>query len=281
MHDRLRPLWEFSDLDASEARLRAQLTQEETDEGRAEVLTQLARVEGLRGTYDAADRLLEDARALAGNSGAAATRIALERGRVRRSSGDPVAAYLLFESAFDAALDGQLWFLAGDAAHMAALAAPDRATFERWTDRGLELAEEHETAAYWAGPLLNNLGWDSFDRGDFEQALEAFETALEVRLRGTDEEPVALARYAVGKALRSLGRPAEAIAQLEPAVAWADARGTPDGWYLEELAEAYAAVGKVTEATDAARRALPLLLEADPGFADDALRVSRMQLLAG
>jgi tetratricopeptide (TPR) repeat protein len=281
MHDRLRPLWDFSDLDASEARLRARLAQEETDEGRAEVLTQLARVEGLRGAYDAADGLLEEARGLAGGSGVATTRIALERGRVRRSSGDPAAAYPLFESAFASAVAGELWFLAGDAAHMAALAAPDREASRRWTGRGLELADEHETAAYWAGPLLNNLGWDSFDAGDFEGALDAFEAALDVRLRSADEEPVALARYAVGKALRSLGRPAEAIAHLEPAVAWADARGAPDGWYLEELAEAYAAVGRAAEAAEAARRALPLLFEADPGFANDASRSSRLQLLAG
>ena len=48
-----------------------------------------------------------------------------------------------------------------------------------------------------------------------------------------------------------------------------------------ELAEAYAAVGRAAEAAEAARRALPLLLEADPGFANDASRSSRLQLLAG
>jgi hypothetical protein len=46
--DRLRPVWEFDDLDASEQRFREQLERETTDAGRAEVLTQLARVQGLR-----------------------------------------------------------------------------------------------------------------------------------------------------------------------------------------------------------------------------------------
>ena len=45
MSDRLRSLWDFDDLDASEQRLRTQLDEETTDVGRAEVLTQLARVQ--------------------------------------------------------------------------------------------------------------------------------------------------------------------------------------------------------------------------------------------
>ena len=48
--DRLRSLWDFDDLDATERRFRAQLAVETNGAGRAEVLTQLARVEGLRRT---------------------------------------------------------------------------------------------------------------------------------------------------------------------------------------------------------------------------------------
>ena len=42
--DRLRPLLDPLDMDGTEARLRAALAAETTDPGRAEVLTQLARV---------------------------------------------------------------------------------------------------------------------------------------------------------------------------------------------------------------------------------------------
>ena len=66
MGDRLRPLWDFDDLDASEAGFRAQLEQESTDAGRAEVLTQLARIEGLRGRFEQCDALLDEAEALGG-----------------------------------------------------------------------------------------------------------------------------------------------------------------------------------------------------------------------
>jgi hypothetical protein len=39
MADRLRPLWDFGELDGSEHRLEEQLQREESDAGRAEVLT--------------------------------------------------------------------------------------------------------------------------------------------------------------------------------------------------------------------------------------------------
>ena len=279
--DRLRPLWSFDDLGATEERLRAQLSVEATDEGRSEVLTQLARVEGLRGDFDAGERLVEEAAALAGTGGVAAARVDLERGRLRRSSGQVEAALPLFETAFETALEADQHYVAADAAHMAALAAPDRDGFVTWTRRGIELAETNETAGYWFGPLLNNLGWEYYEAGESELALDAFERALHARERDpANREGLALARYAVGKALRALGRSEEAIPLLEQAVAWAEGESSPDGWFHEELAEEYAAAGRDTEAREQARLALPLLLEADPGFDADEKRADRLRALA-
>jgi tetratricopeptide (TPR) repeat protein len=279
--DRLRALWDFGDLDASEVRLRAQLEREDSEDGRAEVLTQLARVEGLRGDFEAGERLIDDAEA-SGATGVARARIHLERGRLRRSAGDREAAFPLFETSYAEAVGAGEWFIAADAAHMSALAAPDRAGFVEWTLRGVELGDEHEEAAYWAGPLLNNLGWEHYEAGEHELALDSFERALEVREREPgNPEPIALARYAVGKALRALGRSEEAIPHVEQAAAWAESEGTPDGWYHEELAEEYAAVGREADARVHARSAIPLLEAADPSFADDAQRAARLRALAG
>ena len=281
MDDRLRPLWDFDDLEASDRRFREQLLVEEADAGRAEVLTQLARIHGLRGDFDAGDDLITEATTLAGSSTIARARIDLERGRLRRSSGDRESALPLFESAFAIALEAEQEFVAADSAHMAALAAPDRSGFVAWTERGIALAEEHADASYWLGPLLNNLGWELYEAGDYPEALDAFERALTAR-EGTpeNEEPIALARYAVGKALRALGQADEAIPLLEQAVRWADDAGRPDGWYHEELAEEYAAVGQLDEARKHANRAIPLLEADDPSFAEDGDRRTRLAALA-
>jgi tetratricopeptide (TPR) repeat protein len=194
--DPLRTYWDFDDLDATERRFR---------ELWAEALTQLARVEGLRERYQAGDRLLDEAAQEPGER--VRIRVDLERGRLRRSNGDSAAALPLFESAWAAAREAGEDWLAADAAHMCALAAPDREGFAAWTQRGLELARSSDAAAYWEGSLLNNLGWDHFDAGEHEEALAVFERALEVRLRDPDNTAaIQHAREAVEEARRALGR---------------------------------------------------------------------------
>jgi tetratricopeptide (TPR) repeat protein len=277
--DRLRPLWD-DDLEATEQRFRALLGQDGA--ARAEILTQLARVEGLRGRFEEGEELLRQAEGSAA-SAVANARIQLERGRLRRSSGDDEAARSLFESAFGTAREAGEQFLAADAAHMAALVAPDRTGMVSWTQRGIELAQESggTEAGYWLGPLLNNLGWEYYEAGDYEPALESFQRALEARERTPERRAeIEIARYAVGKALRALGRPAEAAQALEQAVSWAESEGKPDGWFHEELAEDYAALGRVGEAREQARLALPLLLEADESFERDGDRAGRLRRLA-
>ena len=204
MTDRLRPLWDFDDLAATEQRLRAQLDDERSASGRAEVLTQLARVQSLQDDFEGCEQLLQEAEALT-DSGVAGVRIDLERGRKLRSSGDGAAAAPLFERAYANARELGEGYLAGDAAHMVAISTPDGML--EWTERGLELAESEPDAAYWAGPLLNNLGWHYFDAGDHEDALATFERALEVRRRDPDNAiAIQWAQEAVDEARKKLGR---------------------------------------------------------------------------
>ena len=117
--------------------------------------------------------------------------------------------------------------------------------------------------------------------GQLGLALDAFEGALGAReRRPEDPAAIAVARFAVGKALRALGRSSEAIPLLERAVAWTQQSGAGDGWFHEELAEEYAAVGRADDAREQARRAIPLLEAADPSFAEDAERLLRLRELA-
>jgi tetratricopeptide (TPR) repeat protein len=268
MGDRLRPLWDFDDLEASERRFREQLEQETTDAGRAEVLTQLARVESLRGRFEECDTLLDRAEALGG----AEARVLLERGRRERSSGRRGAGEAEFRRAFDVARASGEDVLAVDAAHMLAIVGDS----ETWTGRAVAIAAPSDDPGvrYWLGPLYNNVGWARLDAGDAAGALEAFELALASRERDDPRRyPREFARCAVGKALRALGRADEAAAALEQCVAWAAEAGVEDGEFLEELAEDYAALGRHAEAAEQARRALELI--------DDPERVARLRELAG
>ncbi len=248
-----RNVWDFNDLDLSERRFRVSLEEEETEAGRAALITQLARIEGLRGDFVAGERLLAKAEALGGAEGW----VLIERGRLLRSSGDGPSALPLFEAAFERARAVGDGFLAGDAAHMAALVGD----MEAWTARGIELTG-NDPGRYWLAPLLNNVGWSRYEAGDFDRALDAFEEALAVRSEDPHEpHECEIARYAVGKALRALGRIDDATGQLELAVAWATEAGIDTPYFHEELAECYAAAGRTEEARVQAGRAMELFRE--------------------
>ncbi|HEX6346713.1 tetratricopeptide repeat protein [Umezawaea sp.] len=274
MADELREMWDFADLTATGERFRARLAEPITDALRAEVLTQLARVEGLRGDFAAGHQLLADAEALAGPDSSGRVRVLLERGRLLRSSGAEPEALPLFAAAFVLAGHRGDEYLAVDAAHMAALV--DSA--EEWTRRGVELARRSADPLVraWIGPLMNNLGWEHHGAGRFTEALTAFQHALNAREQ-TEDDPheVEVARYAVARTLRALGRPAEAVELMRRAVEWTRTSGVPDGWFHEELAEDCAAVERWAEAAEQARLALGLL---DANQAPE--RVNRLRELA-
>jgi tetratricopeptide (TPR) repeat protein len=228
-------LWNVLDLDATEARLHEALSREQTDSGRSEVLTQLARVESQRGRHDAAHALVENAETLASGSAMAGIRVNLERGRILRLEGKPAEALPLFEEAYRASLSAGEDFIAADAAHMCALAG-DRVA---WTKRGLELADRSPSAARWRVTLLLNLGEWHWERGEHNEALEKYQAALDApAAHGTIPLVRELARYGAGRALRALGRPAEAIPLLEQSVAWAEKANFTQGKEFEAELEA-------------------------------------------
>jgi tetratricopeptide (TPR) repeat protein len=178
--DRLRPLWVDGDVDATDRTLRAALATEITNPGRAEVLSQLARLEWVRG-LKSASALLDQASELAGDHPVARARVLLERGRVLRRTAGDAAAVPVLEEAYEAALAADQHFIAVDAAHACALAGDMLA----WTKRGLELADRYPAASSWRGTLLTNLGDWHRERGEYERSLEAYEAALAAGERGT------------------------------------------------------------------------------------------------
>src|SRR4051794_32130059 len=113
-------LWDFDDPAGSEQRFRAAADiAEGTD--RLGLLTQVARALGLQERYDEGNAVLDD---LAVDDAEVATRTALERGRLLRSSGDPEAAWPHLEAAAASARENGLEALHLDALHMVALVAP-------------------------------------------------------------------------------------------------------------------------------------------------------------
>jgi hypothetical protein len=140
---------------------------------------------------------------------------------VRRTEGD-AAALPFLERAYEVALEAGEHFIAADAAHACALAGD----MPLWTSRGLAIADSHESARYWRGTLLVNLADWEWARGENARSLRTAQSALEARAQETRNPSVTEeARHAVARALRALGRPAEAVPLLEQAVRWVEESG--------------------------------------------------------
>lgn len=209
-HELLDELWDFGDPATSEQRmLRASRSRDRTPEERAELETQQARALGLQGRFEEADAILDG---ISFDSPAVATRILLERGRLRNSSGRAAEAVPLFAGAVGIATRVGLVFLKVDALHMLAIA--DAGRVEHWSREGLAALEESgdDRTRAWAVALHNNLGWNLHDADRFEEALEEFSLALNAAGRFGEDEQRFFARWAYARCLRSLDRVSEALA---------------------------------------------------------------------
>lgn len=277
-------LWDYSAPAASESRFQELLASPEArdPEYRLEILTQIARAQGLQGQYaKASATLAEVERAPAKDRPPVVqVRTLLEQGRVLNSSGKPLAALPVFQRALDLARETGLDVYAADAAHMLALAAPTAKEKIRWNLEGTRIASQSSdpAARRWLGPIYNNLGWVYHDAGDFEPALTSFCHALEAYEAAGKPGPIRIARWTLARGLRSLGRLDEALEHQEALAEELRLAGEKDGYVEEELAELHLKLHGLRQARPHAARAYELLRSEDWL---DAKRLERLRILGG
>ncbi len=273
----LKTLLDFDKPGESEQALRALLTHHQGDlETELTLMTQIARAQGIQKRSDEAHQTLDDVeRRLTDDLPAARVRLLLERGRLYNSAGDKEKARPYFEQAWELGQEIGDLGLAVDAGHMLGIVeAPDT----EWSLKAIDLAENtnDEEARYWLPRLYNNIGWTYHERGDYEEALVAFQKAL--RLFEQQEDPVRTrrARWAVARTLRSLERFSDAHAvqsQLHD-------EGAVDGFVEEELGECLLALGRGGEAKPHFERAYDILSQDEWLVQNEPARVDRLRSLA-
>lgn len=232
-----------------------------------QLLTQVARAQGLQRQFDAAHATLDHVRSIMPDDlKAVQVRYLLERGRCFNSSGDPQRARVEFERAWDLAREHGLDAYAVDAAHMLGIVEPGDAGLA-WNRHAIEHAQASPdpSARRWLASLLNNVGWTYVAMGRCADALPAFEEALRLHRAQGKPGPIRLARYAVAKAHRLLGRIKEALAEQTSLLSECELAREPDGYIHEEVAECLLALGRADEARPHFARAYELLAK-DPGF---------------
>jgi tetratricopeptide (TPR) repeat protein len=175
---KLDALWDYSQPAESEKHFRELLTQTLDDNARAEILSQIARAQGLQRNFQEAHKTLDDVNGLQKDA-RVTVRYCLERGRVFNSSNQPNKAKPLFLEAYELAKSIKADFYTIDAAHMMGIAeTPEKQL--AWHQVCFKLCNSttDEPAKKWLGSVSNNLGWTYHDMGKFEKALETFQQAL-------------------------------------------------------------------------------------------------------
>jgi tetratricopeptide (TPR) repeat protein len=279
-------LWDFSDPAGSEARFREALPRFEESGDRtliAELLTQMARSQGLQRNFDEAHETLNRVETmLTGEMKRVRVRFLLERGRVFNSSKNPDKAKPLFIEAVELGKAAKEDVLTVDALHMVAIvSAPEDSM--AWNLKALALAEKSDDprARKWQGSLYNNMGWTYHDEGKYVEALDLFEKGLAFRREQGDPVTIMIARWTVARCLRSLGRLDEALAIQRDLEKVGKNLGSEDGFTLEELAEILLLQGKDDEAREYFAKAYAKLTTDEWLRDSEPERLERLKKLGG
>lgn len=280
-------LWDFGDPAGSEAAFRALLADDVVHSDKAfqaELLTQIARAQGLQQKFDQGHATLDDAGGLATSEmDRAQVRILLERGRLINSSGKPGESITVFQDALGKAQAAGIEYDAVDAAHMLGIVTQGDASI-RWNEEALALARSAKDplARKWIEALCNNLGWTYHGQGRHEDALKMFEAQLP-HLQGEGQaQNLGICRWSIAKMYRHLGRAEEALAIQTYLLDYPGRQGnTSEGYTHEEIGECLLVLNREGEAGPYFARAWELLKD-DPWLSrDEAPRLERMKRLGG
>jgi tetratricopeptide (TPR) repeat protein len=278
-------LWDYSQPDETESRFREILLQIPEDEPAfLELLTQIARAQGLQRKFEKAGQTLDQVeRRLGKVPSRAYVRYLLERGRVFASSGDAESARPRFEEALKTAQKLSEDFYAVDAVHMLAIIAPVEEGLAL-NLQAIQMAEssEQEKARDWLGSLYNNTGWSYHNLGNYAAALEIFEKAEAwQRSKGRVYE-TRIAQWCVARTLRSLGLVEEALSkQMALKHAWEADGVERDGFVFEEIGECLLLLGRAEEARRYFAKAYEILKNDSALVEGEPERLARLKSLGG
>jgi tetratricopeptide (TPR) repeat protein len=276
-------LWDYAHPDKSEEKFRETILQiAENDPAYLELLTQIARAQGLQRKFDRAHQTLDQVeKRLSEYPSRAKVRYLLERGRVFNSSGKPEQARPFFEQAMDLAKQLAEDFYAVDAIHMLAIVAPpDQALNLNLEAIKFAESSEQERARSWLGSLYNNTGWSYHDLGDYATALEIFEKGEAWRRSKGQVKETRIATWTVARTLRSLNRVEEALSKQMTLNDEFESSGESDGYVFEEIGECLLVLNRLDEARPYFAKAYDVLSKDEWLVGQEPNRLARLQALA-
>jgi tetratricopeptide (TPR) repeat protein len=243
----------------------------------AELLTQIARAEAMQRKIPDAQKTLDRVeKVLPKSEQRVSVRYLLERGRVLSLSGKAREAQPRFQEALNLSLVFKMDLYAVDAAHLMAIAEPEKAL--EWNLKALEIAEssKDEKAGRWKVILYNSIGWNYFDQKSYQESLFMFQKALEFYEQLGDPSKIRTAKWCVAKVLRTIDHTEEALDMQRALFEEYQSDGKKNGYVYEEIAECLLVLGQEHEAQDWFAAAYAELSK-DPRVARDQNRINRLK----
>jgi len=279
-------MWNFADPAGTEAEFR-RILPEARELGdvayHAELLTQLARAEGMQGKFeDAAATLQHVESMLTPSMPRVKVRYLLERGRLYNMAGDNDRAVLTLNDAFNAARDCGEDYYAVDAATLIGKIKSDDKTMS-WDIKALEISEASRNSEVqsWRGNLYNRIGWSFFGSREYEKALDIFRRNLAWQESRGEVDQIRLGKYAVGRTLRMMKNIEESYRIMYALYQELEGAGLKDGYVCEELGEIMMVNDNAEGAKDYFSCAWQELSKNPELLQTQAERLARMKKLAG
>lgn len=179
-----------------------------------QILSQIALAQAMQKHFTEAHDTLDRAeKLLTAEYPLAKMRLLLERGRVFQQSGNPDAALPLYAQAYELGLQHPFDEHTINAAHMMHFVVKTAKEKIEWDELAIALAEKTHIpkGKAWLGPLYNNVGHAYLDDKQYEKALATFRKTLQLREQEGYAPNIRVAKWAVARALRHLGRNEEAL----------------------------------------------------------------------
>jgi tetratricopeptide (TPR) repeat protein len=248
-----------------------------------QLLTQIARTQGLQMKFDEAHKTLDEAFTLInGQMHLPKVRYLLERGRTYNSSKVYDKARTLFLEAYNLSNEHGFDFFTIDAAHMMGIVEKGDESL-KWNESAMKHAEasDDKKAKGWLGSLYNNTGWTYHDMGEYEKALNLFERNVRWHTERKTKQGLIIAKWSVARTLRSLVRVQEAYDMQIALRAESKEIGLDeDGYNSEELGECLLLLNRGDESKAYFKKAYDLLSQDIWLMENEKERLERLKKLS-
>ena len=278
-------LWNYGDPKGTEEKFRSLLEEAKSSGDNsyyAQLLSQIARTQGLQKKFEEAHKILDDVeKLLTDDMVVARMRYYLERGRTHNSSNHPDKARPLFMKSYELGKENNEGFFVVDAVHMLGIVDKGDDSL-RWNELAIKIAEESKDkrAKGWLGSLYNNTGWSLHDMEEYERAQNYFERNVKWHEERNSKQELFIAKWCAAHTYRLLNNIEDALKmQINLLKEMEEKNIDQDGFVYEEIGECLLLLDRRDDSKEYFKKAYELLSKDEWFVSNEKERLERIKIM--